>query len=105
MHVQYTVWHAEHMCGVFSAVLGSVPQLLSRHSPQVRDHVNSIEDVQAAPTQVALRSSTPPVLIPITWYYAQANLSKPRPRHAHVTGSRNANYHSYFQYPTYPTGA
>ena len=48
--------------------------------PQVRDHVNSIEDVQAAPTQVALRSSIPPVLILITRYYVQANLSKLQPR-------------------------
>ena len=28
--------------------------------PQAREHVNSIEDVQAAPTQVVLRSGTPP---------------------------------------------
>ena len=68
-------------CAVFTQQLSVMfPSYYPGILPQVRDHVNSIEDVQAAPTQVALRSSTPPVLIPITWYYAQANLSKPRPR-------------------------
>ena len=78
MHVQFTVWLST--CAVFtqqSSVL--FPSYCPGILPQVRDHVNSIEDVQAAPKQVAPRSSTPPVLIPITWYYARANLSYQAP--------------------------
>ena len=68
-------------CAVFPQQLWVMfPSYCPGILPQVRDHVNSIEDVQAAPTQVALRSSIPPVLILITRYYVQANLSKLQPR-------------------------
>ena len=64
MHVQFGDGMLPSPCAVFPQQLRVMfPSYCPGILPQVRDHVNSIEDVQAARTQVALRSSIPPVLI------------------------------------------